>query len=253
MGETTDEAYLRRRSGPGHVLAVGRLRPQRRRQRLRCREGGAATSGPDVEINMSDLPHPKPGLWQNVIDDGDGKPDTITSCLSGKTPTMPKMPAGCSQFSIKRTFLGHIVMDMNCTTPQFTMVMHSEATGDFQSNMSSDATMTMSGPNMPAKTHQDAHRGQLRLVPARRVRRRTTSSTRTRLDRRRRRLRRGRPPPLSSSPFRCSPRAVLRAATETTKRPRPARRRSATPRPADPTCRSIPPTSLTSRWGSGNS
>jgi hypothetical protein len=122
--------------------------------------GGAATSGPDVQINMSDLPHPKAGMWQNVIDDGDGKPATMTSCLSGKTPTMPKMPAGCSQFSMKRTFLGHIVMDMNCTTPQFTMVMHSEATGDFQSNMSSDATMTMSEPNMPARTtkmHTEAH------------------------------------------------------------------------------------------------
>jgi hypothetical protein len=121
---------------------------------------GAPTSGPDVQINFSDLPHPKAGIWQNVIDDGDGKPDTITSCLSGKTPTMPKMPAGCSQFTIKRTFLGHIVMDMNCTTPQFTMVMHSEATGDFQSNMSSDATMTMSSPQMPAKTtkiHTEAH------------------------------------------------------------------------------------------------
>jgi hypothetical protein len=120
--------------------------------------GGA--SGPDVQINMSDLPHPKAGMWQNVIDDGDGKPATMTSCLSGRTPTMPKMPAGCSQFSMRRTFLGHIVMDMNCTTPQFTMVMHSEATGDFQNNMSSDATMTMSGPNMPAKTtkmHTEAH------------------------------------------------------------------------------------------------
>jgi hypothetical protein len=122
--------------------------------------GGAPTSGPDVQINLSDLPRPRAGLWQNVIDDGDGKPDTITSCLSGKVPTMPKMPAGCSQFSIKRTFLGRIVMDMNCTTPQFTLVMHSEATGDLQNNMSSDATMTMSGPNMPAKNtkmHTEAH------------------------------------------------------------------------------------------------
>jgi hypothetical protein len=95
-----------------------------------------------------------------VIDDGDGKPDTTTTCLSGKTPTMPKMPAGCSQFSIKRTFLGHIAMDMNCATPEFTMVMHSEATGDFQNNMSSDATMTMSTKQMAARTtkmHSEAH------------------------------------------------------------------------------------------------
>jgi hypothetical protein len=122
--------------------------------------GASGASGPDVQINLADLPRPKAGLWQNVIDNGDGKPDTTTSCLSGKAPAMPKMPAGCSQFSIKRTFLGHVVMDMNCTTPQFTMVMHSEATGDFQSNMSSDATMTMSTPQMAAKTsklHTEAH------------------------------------------------------------------------------------------------
>ena len=120
----------------------------------------APTSGPDVQITLADLPHPKAGLWQNVIDDGDGKPDTITSCLSGKTPSMPKMPPGCSQFSIKRTFLGHLVMDMNCTTPQFSMVMHSEASGDFQTNMSSDATMTMSGKSVGTRTtkmHTEAH------------------------------------------------------------------------------------------------
>ena len=120
--------------------------------------GGAG--GPDVQINLADLPHPKAGLWQNTIDDGDGKPTTMTTCMSGKTPTMPKMPPGCSQFSIKRTFLGHIVMDMNCATPEFTMVMHSEAQGDFQSSMSSDATMTMSGKQMAARTtkmHSEAH------------------------------------------------------------------------------------------------
>jgi hypothetical protein len=122
--------------------------------------GAAPTSGPDVEINMSDLPHPKAGLWQNTIDDGDGKPTNMTTCLSGKTPTMPKMPPGCSQFSIKRTFLGHIVMDMNCATPEFTMVMHSEAQGDFQNSMSSDATMTMSSKQMAPRTtkmHSEAH------------------------------------------------------------------------------------------------
>jgi|HubBroStandDraft_6_1064221.scaffolds.fasta_scaffold1458967_1 hypothetical protein len=122
--------------------------------------GAPSASGPDVQINLSDLPHPRGGLWQNTIDDGDGKPAVTTSCLSGRMPTMPKMPAGCSQLSIKRTFLGHIVMDMNCATPDFTMVMHSEATGDFQNNMSSDATMTMSSKQMPAKTtkmHTEAH------------------------------------------------------------------------------------------------
>ncbi|HZZ87740.1 MAG TPA: DUF3617 family protein [Caulobacteraceae bacterium] len=115
-----------------------------------------ATSAPaaDVAVNMADLPHPRAGLWQNTIDDGDGKPATDTSCLSGKTPTMPKMPPGCSQFSIRRTILGHYVMDMNCTTPRFTMVMHSEASGDFQNSMSSDATMSMTVAGQPPQTHK---------------------------------------------------------------------------------------------------
>jgi hypothetical protein len=120
----------------------------------------APESGPDVQINLADLPRPRAGLWEHIIDNGDGKPDTMKTCLSGKTPTMPKMPPGCSLFSIKRTFLGHIVMDMNCTTPQVTMVMHSEASGDFQNNMSSDATMTMTskqGGTHTTKLHSEAH------------------------------------------------------------------------------------------------
>jgi hypothetical protein len=115
---------------------------------------GGATSGPDVQLSLADLPHPRAGLWQTTLDDGDGKPTTTSSCFSGKTPTMPKMSPGCSQFSIKRTFLGHIVMDMNCTTPEVTMVMHSEASGDFQNNMTSDATMTMSTKQMAPQTHK---------------------------------------------------------------------------------------------------
>jgi hypothetical protein len=51
-------------------------------------------------------------------------------------------------------------MDMNCATPDFTMVMHSDATGDFQNSMSSDATMTMSmkgGAPQTSKMHSEAH------------------------------------------------------------------------------------------------
>jgi hypothetical protein len=121
---------------------------------------GAPASGPDVAITMSDLPHPKAGLWQTTLDDGDGKPTTMSTCYSGKTPNMPKMPQGCSQLGIKRSFLGAVTMDMNCATPDFTMVMHSTVTGDFQSSMSSDAVMTMSMKGSPPKTskmHSEAH------------------------------------------------------------------------------------------------
>jgi hypothetical protein len=120
----------------------------------------APANGADVTVNMADLPRPRAGLWQKTLDDGDGKPVTDTSCLSGRTPTMPKMPPGCSQFSIKRTILGHYVMDMNCTTREVAMVMHSEAAGDFQNSMTSDATMTMTLAGQPPRTskmHTEAH------------------------------------------------------------------------------------------------
>ncbi|MEJ0064269.1 MAG: DUF3617 family protein [Caulobacteraceae bacterium] len=103
---------------------------------------------------------PRPGSGRTRSTTGTASPPPTTSCLSGKMPTMPKMPPGCSQFSIKRTFLGHIVMDMNCATPDFTMIMHSEAQGDFQNSMSSDATMTMSTKQMAPRTtkmHSEAH------------------------------------------------------------------------------------------------
>jgi hypothetical protein len=118
--------------------------------------GGAAASGPDQVINFSDLPHPRAGLWQMVQDDGDGKPSTDTTCLSGKTPTV-KMPKDCSQFTIKRTFLGAYVMDMNCASPDFTMVSHAEMTGDFQSKMSSNMTMTITTKAHPAAQTTKMH------------------------------------------------------------------------------------------------
>ena len=113
---------------------------------------GAPASGPDVPVDLANMPHQRAGLWKTVIDNGDGKPQALTSCVSGKAPAVPKMPAGCSQFTLKRSFLGAYVMDMNCTTPNVTMVAHATATGDFQTHMSGDSTMTMSGKQMPART-----------------------------------------------------------------------------------------------------
>jgi hypothetical protein len=113
---------------------------------------GGATSGPDVDIQMADLPKPRAGLWKVTMDNGDGKPDTNTVCRSGKQPTMPKMPAGCSKFTIKRTFLGAYVMDMDCKTPDFSMTAHSTVTGDFQTHASGDSNMTMTMAGKPTQT-----------------------------------------------------------------------------------------------------
>jgi hypothetical protein len=118
-----------------------------------------AAAGPDQVINFSDLPHPKAGLWQTTTDNGDGKPPTTdTKCLSGKMPSVT-VPKECSQFTLKRTMLGAYVMDMNCASPDFTLVSHANMTGDFQSQMSSDMTMTMTMKGQPpqtTKTHEDS-------------------------------------------------------------------------------------------------
>jgi hypothetical protein len=116
--------------------------------------GGAAApaSGPDVPVGLANMPHQRAGLWKSVLDDGDGKPSESTSCRSGKIPAVPKMPAGCSQFNIKRTFLGAYVMDMSCSTADYTMVAHAVATGDFQTHLTGDSTMTMSTKQMGSRT-----------------------------------------------------------------------------------------------------
>jgi hypothetical protein len=116
-------------------------------------------SGPDVQVDISSMPRQRAGLWKTVLDNGDGKPDTETMCMSGKAPALPKMPKGCNQLSLKRTFMGAYVMDMNCATPDYTMVMHAVVTGDLQTHMSGDSTMTMTMKQSPPRTmkmHTDA-------------------------------------------------------------------------------------------------
>jgi hypothetical protein len=120
---------------------------------------GAAASGPDVPVDLANMPHQRAGLWKTILDDGDGKPDVSTSCLSGNAPAVPKMPDGCNQFSIKKTFLGAYVMDMSCTTPEYTMTAHATVTGDVQSHLVGDSTMTMTAKDQPTRTmkmHTDA-------------------------------------------------------------------------------------------------
>ena len=122
--------------------------------------------GADVQLNFADLPKPRAGLWRTTIDNGQGHVVTDTHCLSGQQPNISREPnlgkpgSPCSQFTIKKTFLGAIVVDANCSNGAFTMTSHAVATGDFSTNMSSDSQMTMAGPNLPSRTvkvHSEAH------------------------------------------------------------------------------------------------
>ncbi|HEY3950152.1 DUF3617 domain-containing protein [Phenylobacterium sp.] len=120
---------------------------------------GAPASGPDVQVDLANMPHQRAGLWKTVLDDGDGKPDVSTTCMSGETPAVPKMPATCKQFTIKRTFLGAYVMDMDCATADYSMTAHAVVTGDVQTHLTGDSTITMSinhAPTQTIKSHTDA-------------------------------------------------------------------------------------------------
>ncbi len=104
------------------------------------------------------MPRQRAGLWKLVIDQGDGKPVTSTTCLSGerRRPSRKCRPAA-GAFTIKRTFMGAYVMDLSCATATYTMVMHQVASGDFQSHVAGDSTMTMSGKEGSASRTMKMH------------------------------------------------------------------------------------------------
>jgi hypothetical protein len=122
--------------------------------------GGPAAAtggGGDQVVNLSDLPRPRGGLWQETLDNGDGHPSVTTTCFSGQAPVMT-IPKDCSQFTFKHTLLGAYVMDMACTMDGGSMSAHSEMHGDFQNSMSSDMTMNINMTGQPArvmKMHTD--------------------------------------------------------------------------------------------------
>ncbi len=112
-------------------------------------------------ITEADLPNLKAGKWQKVESDGVSKAETSTYCEAGKPLRMAK-PAKeqCAKFEIKRTFLGGIVMDMQCGDPgKYEITAHASASGDFNSHMTSDTTMSVNVPGqapVTTKVHTDA-------------------------------------------------------------------------------------------------
>jgi hypothetical protein len=122
----------------------------------------AARSGPDVTITEADLPHLKAGLWSTTsTTPGDkGPPEASTHCETGETIKPQELGKHCSQFSIKRTFLGAIVIDASCGQNGVTSTMHMTFKGDFNSSVSGDSQVSMSMPGQPAHTfatHTESH------------------------------------------------------------------------------------------------
>lgn len=84
----------------------------------------------------------------------------MNSCHSGKTSGF-EAPKDCVRMSFTRTPTGQIVADMDCASARGDgrMTMHSVTSGDFQTSMVSDGTLTLQAEGKPArvfKTHTEA-------------------------------------------------------------------------------------------------
>ena len=122
----------------------------------------AASSGSDVTITETDLPHLKPGLWSTTIsssNDG-GKPDVSTHCETGETIKPPSLDKACSRFSFKRTVLGAIVIDATCGQNGAVSTMHMSIHGDYNAGIVGDSQVSLTLPGQPTRTftaHTESH------------------------------------------------------------------------------------------------
>jgi phosphate-selective porin len=124
----------------------------------------APASGADTVISENDLPHPKGGEWAMSMMVNGAPAVTHNVCETGERINIKpsqQLSKNCSQFSIKRTLLGGLVVDMACTGPMnMAMTVHSEVKGDFNENYVSDTTSSVTMQGQPARsftTHTEAH------------------------------------------------------------------------------------------------
>jgi hypothetical protein len=114
----------------------------------------AASSGPDVSIAETDLPHLKAGLWSTTVtssNDG-GKPDVSSHCETGETIKPASVGKACSQFSFKRTFLGVIVVDATCGQNGVVSTMHMSISGDYNAAVTGDSQVSLTVPGQPTRS-----------------------------------------------------------------------------------------------------
>lgn len=113
----------------------------------------APASGPDTAITAADMPHLKAGYWETVSTTSGEAPETHHFCSSGKPFTPPKSEhAGCAAYSLKRTFLGAIVVDTDCAEGPVASKMHMTVSGDFNSAFTTDAQASITMQGKPATT-----------------------------------------------------------------------------------------------------
>lgn len=119
----------------------------------------AASSGPDVQISLSDMPLQRRGRWKRVdyttmsflLSDHENV-DFI--CLAGKTPPVREFRA-CTKI-IKRTALGAYTVDSSCTFDASNKSTSSLViTGDFQKHLSFDRTVMSNNQRTPSQLHYE--------------------------------------------------------------------------------------------------
>lgn len=125
-------------------------------------QAAAASSGPDVAITEADLPRLKAGLWSTTISTSaeGARPETNTHCETGESIEPQSLGKTCSHFSLKRTFLGAIVIDATCGAGGVVSTMHMSVHGDYSSAIVGDSQVSLTVPDQPTRTfttHTESH------------------------------------------------------------------------------------------------
>ncbi|MFI4975665.1 MAG: DUF3617 domain-containing protein [Caulobacterales bacterium] len=121
--------------------------------------GGGATaptptkpaSGPDIIITSADLPRPRAGMWE-ITEVMNGRTHTMRNCESGRPFAPRELGKGCLKFEFKRSFLGAISIDASCQMHGVSSQMHATASGDFNSDFTTDTEGSFSIGGRPAQT-----------------------------------------------------------------------------------------------------
>jgi hypothetical protein len=122
-----------------------------------------AGCGPEGKtITADQLPHVKPGLWEETATDNGNAMGASRDCSDGALHLPGAlMPAGCTSQPVMRlTPKGEVAVDWSCSAGGFTTTMQTTVMGDFTSNYAIDSktTMTASGAAPQLTTVHEAYR-----------------------------------------------------------------------------------------------
>jgi hypothetical protein len=108
-----------------------------------CSQHGIAADA-GSPVLPRDVPHMRPGLWEEVwIFNGQTTP-TKKYCDAGRAIVPPKKP-GCTAYRITRAGPQTFVFDATCKEGNQNNILHGEFSGDFGSAFSADTTLDAPG------------------------------------------------------------------------------------------------------------